>query len=113
MKLTKLCLDNLFNKAVDEFAGFAVVGWVVVDVLVQVESGVVQQLKGPHGVAEAQLDGHVHVLVGRVASFHHCDGILDIWTQQGIYDEARSVLAGHSVLPNGLAPRGHCLIRGI
>merc|ERR1719460_62151 len=103
----------LFNKAVDEFAGSAVVGWVVVDVLVQVQSGVVQQLKGPHGVAEAQLDGHVHVLVGCIASLYHRDGILDIRTKQGIDNESRSILAGHSVLPNGLAPRRHCLIRSV
>ena len=113
MKLTLLCLDNLFNEAVDEFAGFAVVGWVVVDVLVQVKSGVVQQLKGPHGVAEAQLDSHVHVLVGCIASLYHRNGILDIRTKQGIDNESRSILAGHSVLPNGLAPCRHCLIGSV
>ena len=113
VKLSRLCLNNLCNHAVDQLAWSPVVGWVVVDVLVKVESGVVKKFKRPHGIAEAQLDGHVHVLVGRVASFYHRDGILDVWTEQGIDNEPRSILAGNSVLPNGLSPCRHSLIGGV
>merc|ERR1719219_2491985 len=103
----------LSDHAVDEFAWFPVVGRVVVDVLVQVQPSVVQQLKGPHGVAEAKLDSHVHVLVGCVPPLYHCNGVLDIRAKQGIHDEPGSVFAGHSVLPNGLAPCRHGLIGGV
>merc|ERR1719219_2534426 len=103
----------LGDHAVDEFAWFPVVGRVVVDMLVQVQPSVVQQLKGPHGVAEAKLDSHVHVLVGCVPSLYHCNGVLDIRAKQGIHDEPGSVFAGHSVLPNGLAPCRHGLIGGV
>ena len=108
-----MSLTNLSNEAVNEFAGFAVVSRVVIDVLVQVKSSVVQQLKGAHGVAKPQLDSHVNVLIGCVTSFHHRDGILDVRTEQGIHDEPRSVLASHSVLSDGLAPPRHCLIGGV
>ena len=50
---------------------------VVVDVFVEVDAGVVQQLEGAHGVAQAQLDRHVHVLVAGVPSLYHRDGILE------------------------------------
>lgn len=51
---------------------------VVVDVLVEVDPSVVQELEGPHGISEPQLDSNVHILVGGVPPLHHGDGVADV-----------------------------------
>ena len=92
---------------------------------VKVDPGVVEQLKRSHGVAQAKFHGCVYVLVGRVATLHHRNTVLnsrvkkfcrtikttdrDVRSKEAVDNEAGSVLAADGVLPDSLAPRRHGL----